>query len=760
MSEYLELANCNQPLQVSVKVGEVNCNAIFDSGSSSSLISEEVVNRIPHVRYLPVKQSLVTAAGDAMTTIGEAELEIRIKDFHTRHKFIIVSSLITDCILGVDFLSRHEVQFDFAIRTITGPKIGKLKADTSNNDDINQMCSLHDETYPEAYATVILNVEEDWECRCAVPQYGSRPTTQLPICSPEFLKIVEDFSDLFKSIPGVAKVEEFRIITPNAAPSKTPSRMVPQAYRSEVHTQLEDMLERGVNKLSNIPWLSSPVVVGKKDGGIRFCIDYINLNKVTQKDAYPLPLPDQVQDKLNGACIFSKLDLNSGYWQIPVAECDREKNAFSVGPGLGIYEFNVLPFGLIGGPSICQRIMDQVLRGMDCIDNFIDDILIFSPDEHSHRIALQEVFKRLRKHNFTLRGKKCEVGKRSITYLGHTFSKSVMSPDQSKLEAIEHWPRPSDQKDVKQFLGLASYYRRYIKEFAVVAGPLNQLLAKYIKFSWNDSAEESFFKLKRKLVSASVLNCPDFKKKFTLCTDASGLGLGAVLEQDNHAVAYYSRSLRNSERNYSTIELECLAMVEALKRLRHYLLGRQFEILTDHKPLESLSEQKSNGRLWRWAVIIQEYDFTIKYRKGHDNGNADALSRLNDRTQHEVDNIAETNSKQDLQYEHCAITGITRFPDIEMIKGHLKQDKIIGKVVAELTHFPIRERFSGLEWKELPLRKYKQLQNQLSLKEGTLVRDYKVGPFSDSSTVVVIPDSLKLEMLSQVHDDAAHQGIE
>ena len=168
MSEYLELANYNQPLQISVKVGEVNCNAMFDSGSTSSLISEEVVNRIPHVRYLPVKQSLITAAGDAMTTIGEAELEICIRDFHTRHKFIIVSSLITDCILGVDFLSRHEVQFDFTIRTITGPTIGKLKADTSNNNDINQTCSLHDETYPEAYATVILNVEEDWECRCGV----------------------------------------------------------------------------------------------------------------------------------------------------------------------------------------------------------------------------------------------------------------------------------------------------------------------------------------------------------------------------------------------------------------------------------------------------------------------------------------------------------------------------------------------------------------------------------------------------------------
>ena len=203
--------------------------------------------------------------------------------------------------------------------------------------------------------------------------------------------------------PDVANVEEFRIFTSNAAPTYTALRMVSEAHRSEVNSQIKNMLERNVIRVSSSPWLSPPVIVEKKGGGLRFCVDYRNVYKVTTKDAYPLPLPDQVQDKLHEACIFSKLDLNSGYWQIPIAECGREKTAFYMGPGLGLYEFNVLLFGLTGGPSACQRIMDKVLSGMDCTDNFIYDVKIFSPDVLSHQIALLQVFQRLRNHNFTSR---------------------------------------------------------------------------------------------------------------------------------------------------------------------------------------------------------------------------------------------------------------------------------------------------------------------------------------------------------------------
>ena len=261
--------------------------------------------------------------------------------------------------------------------------------------------------------------------------------------------------------------------------------MVPQSFQQELNSQIE-MLRKYVIRVSNSLWMAPPVMVNKKDGTIRFCIYYRNLNKITQKDAYPLPLPDQVQDKLSGMNFFSKLDLNSGYWQIPILESDKEKTAFSPGPGMGLYEFNVLPFGLTSGPSFFQRVMDQILKGLgNCKDNFIDDILVFSPDMESHRTALRDEFLRLRKSNLTLRGKKCEIGKSSVTYLGHTFSSMGMSPEPSKVESIVNWVPPESQKELRRFLGLVNYYRRYIDKCASITEPLNSMLAKDVVFeSW------------------------------------------------------------------------------------------------------------------------------------------------------------------------------------------------------------------------------------------------------------------------------------
>ena len=344
----------------------------------------------------------------------------------TTKRFIVVSSLITDYILGIDFLVRHEVHLNFADRIVVGPIIGKLHADKLAKTASNSLCPVHTEDMSEFFSVSAVvdsaDVEDDWECRCAVPKYGNNPTFGLPVCSEEFTDILGEFRDLFKSIQTIAKVEEFRVHTSDNILVRTPPRMIPQAYKSEVDIQINDMLDRNIIRISRSPYLSPPVIVGKKDGGIRFCIDYRNLNKIAQKDAYPLPLPNQVQDNLCDMRYFTKLDLNSGYWQIPVSEVDREKTAFSLGPGMGLYEFNVLPFGHTGGPSACQRIMDQVMHGLEQnTHNFIDDILLFSPDAFSHRKILRELFQILKMKNLTRRGKKCDIGKKRINYLGHTF---------------------------------------------------------------------------------------------------------------------------------------------------------------------------------------------------------------------------------------------------------------------------------------------------------------------------------------------------
>ena len=258
---------------------------------------------------------------------------------------------------------------------------------------------------------------------------------------------------------------------------------------------------------------------------------------------------------------------------------------------------------------------------------------------------------------------------------------------------------------------------------------------------------------------------------FTLCTDASSQGLGAVLEQSGHAVAYYSRSLSIAEHNYSVIEQECLAIVESLKRFRHYLIGRKFQILTDHKPLEWLASQKSIGRLWRWAVIIQEYEFTIKHRRGQENSNADALSRLYNPTSieedidHTVDSLQGESDRRvtncaEWDLEHSAVTELTELPNLVEVNLEQRKDKIISKLMQEMRVFPLNERFSGPEWNETNLRRYKQLQHQLQIINGVLVRNYKIEPFSETRTVLIYPDTMKISVLSQVHDEAGHQGIE
>ena len=751
-----------QPLYVLAKTEDIECKVMLDSGSSASLMSVDIFRRVKDTRPTPAEQLLLTASGNKMQSLGEVELEITMGTFRANQKFTIVSSLITDCILGVDFLVSHRINLDFARRVVMGPSFGSINSfDFQENHDLrNHSCLIHAQNYPEVYAAV-KSVDEfedgEWECLGAVPNYNTLPTIEYPATALGFSDIIEGFQDLFSSVPGVANVDPFSIRTGNANPVKLPPRMVPQSFQQELNSQIEEMLRKNVIRVSNSPWMAPPVMVKKKDGTIRFCIDYRNLNKITQKDAYPLPLPDQVQDKLSGMNFFSKLDLNSGYWQIPILESDKEKTAFSPGPGMGLYEFNVLPFGLTSGPSFFQRVMDQILKGLGyCKDNFIDDILVFSPDIESHRTALRDVFLRLRKSNLTLRGKKCEIGKPSVTYLDHTFSSMGMSPEPSKVESIVNWVPPESQKELRRFLGLVNYYRRYIDRCASITEPLNSMLAKDVVFEWTEKADIAFNRLKELLASHPVLVCPDFSKKFILCTDASGTGLGAVLEQEGRVIAYYSRGLRKAEKNYSTVELECLAVVESVKRFRHYLLGRPFEVLTDHKPLEWLAKQKCVGRLWRWAVMLQEYDFLIKYRQGVENDNADALSRCSPSTT-SIEGEGERKSQFNGQ---CALTELIQLPTMETIRREQLNDHVLGKVCYELEMISPSMRFTSFEWNQPLVKRYKQIQSQLQLVNGVIVRNYKIEPFSNLQSVIVAPDSMKQEFLSQAHDDAGHQGIE
>ena len=370
------------------------------------------------------------------------------------------------------------------------------------------------------------------------------------------------------------------------------------------------MLENDIIEPSVSPWASPIVLVRKSDGTFRFCVDYRRLNSVTHQDAFPLPRIDATLDNLGAARFFSTLDLQSGYWQVPVNECDREKTAF-VTPS-GLYQFKCMPFGLTNAPATFQRLMNAVLRGLtpsQCLV-YLDDIIVFSStfDEHIHR--LRSVFGALRSANLKVKPRKCHLLQSEVKFLGHIVSSQGIATDPSKVKAAREWPVPTSVKTLKSFLGFASYYRRFIRNFAKISSPLNSLLVKDVPFIWTPEHQQAFVHLRDAFCSAPILAFPDFEKPFIVDTDACSSGIGAVLSQLDsdkveHPVAFISRSLSPAERNYNVTRLELLAVVWACQTLRPYLLCQKFLLRTDHGSLRWLMNFKSpTGQVARWLSLL------------------------------------------------------------------------------------------------------------------------------------------------------------
>ena len=385
---------------------------------------------------------------------------------------------------------------------------------------------------------------------------------------------------------------------------------------------------------STSPWSSPVVIVGKKDGSKRFCVDYRKINAITITDAHPLPRIDELLEQFRTAKWFSSMDLASGYWQIEMKEEDKQKTAFTC--CYGLYQFNVMPFGLKNAPPTFQRLMNELFR--DYLDEFvviyIDDILVFSKTFEDHMRHLQIVFKILKEANLMIKLKKCKFCEPNIEFLGHIVGRDGLKPDPSKIEKIKNLKSPKNVKDVRSILGICSYYRKFVKNFSKIAKPLNQLLRKNQLFQWSEKEQKSFEELKQRLIESPILQYPDYEKEFILITDASGKGLGAVLSQldkDNKEVviAYASKSLNNTQANYPITDLECLAIVWAIEHFHKYLIRNRFTIITDHSALKTLLTTRIlKGRRARWIMKLQQYDFEIKHRSGKTNANADALSRL------------------------------------------------------------------------------------------------------------------------------------
>lgn len=473
-------------------------------------------------------------------------------------------------------------------------------------------------------------------------------------------EIINEYDDIFH-VEGdslsMTNLTEHEINTGNHPPISVKTYRYPEVHKSEVEKQIKKFLKEGIIQPSLSPWSAPLWVVPKKldasgETKWRVVIDYRKLNNVTVGDAYNLPNITEILDQLGHSVYFTILDLVSGFHQIPMRKEDIPKTAFTTPSGH--WEFTRMPFGLKNAPARFQRMIDIALIGLNHLQCFtyLDDVIVFAKSISDHETKLRSVFDRLRLNNLKLQPDKCEFMRHEVTYLGHVISEHGVKPNPDKVRVVEEYPIPSNAKEVKQFLGLCGFYRRFIENFSKITQPLTKLLKKDQTFFWSQEQQRAFEILKSKLISEPILQYPDFSKEFILTTDASNFSIGAVLSQ-NHSgsdlpIAYASRTLNRAESNYNTTERELLSIVWAINHFRPYLYGRKFSIVTDHRPLVWLFNVKDPGsKLVRWRLKLEEYDYEIVYKPGRLNSNADALSRIpsNDLIRSSQVNVIQTRSR-------------------------------------------------------------------------------------------------------------------
>jgi hypothetical protein len=578
------------------------------------------------------------------------------------------------------------------------------------------------------------------------------------------------------------------IDTGDAAPIKQHPRRVPYSQIDAVNDEIDKMLQKGIIRPSSSPWSSPVVLVKKSDDSLRFCVDYRKLNSVTKKDSFPIARIDETIDAISGSEYFCVMDLASGCWQIPLDDESIEKTAFCSRRGL--FEFTRLSFGLTNAPSGFARLMSHVLKGMSSSEVlvYVDDIMVHGKTFQATLSSLREVLSRLRASGLKLKPKKCQLFKESVNYLGHVVSKEGVSCDPKKIEAIRDWAIPRSVKEVRAVLGTASYYRKYIQDFAKISAPLNGLLHKGVKFVWSDDCQRAFELIKSHLSSAPILAFPIEDGEFRLDTDASDLGIGAVLSQlqdgEEKVIAYASKTLSPAQKVYCTTYKELLAVRTFVEHFRVYLYGRRFTVRTDHASLRWLKNfDKPEGMIMRWISYLDTFDIQWVHRPGANHGNADGLSRKP--------------PTRCCQYEKCIDCGTEAhgscsvdYEDVEVLHGIADKKPREGEIEDEFSTW--LKQWSKLQistWQQADAdlcrimeakgaeqprpcfqevkscsSEYKTLWalwDELELVDGVLYRKTVVSPNQEAILQCIAPREIRNFILAQLHNTrmAGHLGV-
>ena len=605
-----------------ISVYDHDAYALVDPGATHSFISVPFTER-HQMESQPIDGRMVVSIpnGDIMISeriVPGSRLVIQNKDFPA--DLIVLGIHDFDIVLGMDWLSKHRATLDCykkEVRLVRPEEPGVIFRGIRReiaHSLINVMtASKMLRKGCQGYLAFIVDRRQEGTLLEDIP-------------------IIKEFPDVFpddiSGLPPDREVEFTIDLIPETEPISIPPYRMALAELRELKAQLEDLLSKGFIRPSISPWGAPVLFVKKKDGSLRLCIDYRQLNRVTIRNQYPLPRIDELFDQLQGSRVYSKIDLRSGYHQLRVQESDVPKTAFRT--RYGHYEFLVMPFGLTNALAAFMDLMNRVFQPY--LDRFvivfIDDILVYSGSLEEHSEHLRIVLQTLRERQLYAMLSKCQFWLDRVAFLGHVIAAEGVSVDPQKIEAVVNWKPPKNVSEVRSFLGLAGYYRKFVEGFSKIAAPLTKLTRKDVKYDWVDACQQSFEELKSRLTSTPVLALPNGRDGFVVYSDASRQGLGCVLMQNDRVIAYASRQLKKHEQNYPTHDLELAAVVFALKIWRHYLYGVPCRIFTDHKSLKYIFTQKElNLRQRRWLELIKDYDCTIEYHPGKANVVANALSR-------------------------------------------------------------------------------------------------------------------------------------
>ncbi|GFT05968.1 hypothetical protein TNCV_3927031 [Trichonephila clavipes] len=663
---------------------------------------------------------------------GKLKVKIKFGDATYQHA-VYVADIADPFILGLDFLKEHGFTLDF---------------------NKNELRSIHEEVtiFKIEHRSESIRQKGEVLATCSPVTCVCKSSSLLLSNSPQQLtpdllenaelapeqkssaeRLFQEFEDVFSrnsSDIGHTTVTQHRIDTADHPPIKQHPRRLPFAKQEEVETLLREMQENDIIEPSSSPWASPIVLVRKKDGSTRFCVDYRKLNDVTKKDSYPLPRIDDTLDTLSGHKWFSTLDLKSGYWQVEIHPEDREKQ-------------HSLPAKDYGSSKSC--------RGRTF-------------EEHLQNI--RKVLSKLSDANLKLNPSKCKFFQKEVNYLGHIISAEGVRTDPEKVSAVKNWKRPENLRELRSFLGLCTYYRKFVKGFSNIARPLHKLTESKQKFQWTKECEDSFLQLKEALTSSPILIYPQPDKPFILDTDASNESVGAVLSQEidgqERVVAYWSKCLSKPERNYCVTRKELLAIVKAIEHFHHYLYGQKFLLRTDHASLTWLMNfRNTEGQVARWIQRLNEYYFDIRHRKGSSHGNADALSRR------PCPENCRHCSRVETKYDYAIrqITTSTATPPDPWSDEKVREDQMADPDIKPLIEF-MESSSNKPSWQDMSAyspttKQYWALWNSLHLRNGVLYRKFESEDGKTFRWQLVLPRSRIPEVLKELHGSptGGHFGV-